>query len=236
MPVFQLTQALAFPNPRFARAEGLLAVGGDLSLPRLLLAYQSGIFPWFAEGDPYLWWSPDPRAVLWPADLRIARSMRPLLRRQPWEVRLNTAFSDVLRYCAQGSLARPEEGTWLTSEMQAAYTRLHEAGYAHSVEAWEGGRLVGGLYGMAMGRIFFGESMFTLVPDASKYAFVHLVVWLREKGYRLIDCQQSTRHLQSLGATEIPRQDFLDILAEEIQPCPPPQIWQGVLPSPLSAG
>ena len=189
------------------RPNGLLCAGGDLSPERLLEAYRHGIFPWFSEGEPILWWSPDPRMVLFPQELKISRSLARTLRRGQYEVRLDTSFPSVIREC---SLPRADQdGTWITPEMQQAYGRLHELGHAHSVETWIGGRLAGGLYGMAIGRVFYGESMFTRVPDASKIALAHLARHLERNGFAVIDCQMKTAHLASLGAREIPRRELL---------------------------
>ena len=198
-----------FPPVEYALDEpnGLLALGGDLSVTRLLNAYRHGIFPWYSAGQPILWWSPDPRLVLYPDEIRVSRSLRKRLRQRPFEIRFDTAFAEVLAGCAA---PRPgEAGTWLLPEMQAAYLELHRAGWAHSVEAWQGDRLVGGLYGVALGGVFFGESMFARENDASKIALVHLTVRLQGLGYRLIDCQVHTDHLVRMGAREIPRSDFL---------------------------
>jgi len=191
--------------------EGLIAVGGDLGEARLLAAYRQGIFPWFEEPDPILWWSPDPRAVIFPSELHLSRSLRKRLRQAPFRISADTAFKSVMAGCA-GQRAE-STGTWIGRGMQRAYTGLHHAGYAHSVEAWEGDLLVGGLYGVAIGRVFFGESMFALAPDASKIAFAHLAVQLREWNYTLIDCQQDTAHMQRFGSRRIARGEFRDILA-----------------------
>ena len=198
-----LEQALTQPN-------GLLAAGGALDPQWLLTAYRQGIFPWYSPGEPILWWSPDPRLVLLPDELHISRSLRKTLRRRPFELRVDSAFSAVIEACA--APRAPALGTWISAEMRAAYLAMHELGYAHSVECWRDGRLVGGLYGMALGRVFFGESMFSLATDASKVAFAHLVRFLRTQGYAIIDCQMKTAHLMSLGAREITRQQFLDML------------------------
>jgi leucyl/phenylalanyl-tRNA--protein transferase len=185
---------------------GLLAAGADLSPERLLAAYRRGIFPWFNPGEPILWWSPDPRMVLFPDDLRISRSLGKRLRRHDYEIRVDTAFARVMAACAA---PRPKQrGTWISPAMITAYGQLHHAGHAHSVETWIGGELVGGLYGIAIGRAFFGESMFSHATDASKLAFAHLVRQLRRWGFGLIDCQMETAHLASLGAAPIPREDF----------------------------
>ena len=213
MPVFSLSNKLAFPPPHMATQEGLLAVGGDLSPERLILAYKNGIFPWYNPGEPILWWSPDPRLVLFPGELHISRSLQRLLRKNRFQVTFNTRFREVIAACARAK--RPTgEGTWITSEMENAYIRLNDLGYAHSVEAWRDGRLVGGLYGVALGRFFFGESMFTKVSNASKVAFVTLVKRLEALEFKLIDCQVYTRHLVSLGAREIPRKEFLKRIQE----------------------
>lgn len=204
----------AFPPAHRALREpnGLLAAGADLSVERLLEAYRHGIFPWFSEGQPILWWSPDPRMVLVPGEIAISRSLRKRLRRRQCEIRADTAFREVMRECA---LPREgQAGTWITDEMAAAYAELHRAGYAHSIETWIDGRLAGGLYGVAIGRVFYGESMFARASDASKIALAHLARQLERWAFGLIDCQMSTPHLESLGAREIPRQDFLRALSE----------------------
>ncbi|MDA8094074.1 MAG: leucyl/phenylalanyl-tRNA--protein transferase [Betaproteobacteria bacterium] len=198
-PFPPVAQALTEPN-------GLLAAGADLSPERLVDAYSCGIFPWFNAGDPILWWSPDPRMVLYPSELRVSRSLRKTLRKPRYEVRCDTAFHQVMLGCAA---PRPgQRSTWITPRMVRAYSRLHELGIAHSVETWVDGQLAGGLYGLALGKVFFGESMFSRLPDASKIAFVHLVKSLERWGFDLIDCQMSTRHLASQGAREIPRAEF----------------------------
>jgi leucyl/phenylalanyl-tRNA--protein transferase len=192
--------------------EGLLAAGADLSPARLLDAYSHGIFPWFNAGDPVLWWSPDPRMVLFPAELKVSRSLRKTLKKDLYEIRTDTAFRRVMESCA--APRQGQSGTWISPYMIAAYCRLHELGHVHSVEAWSGGELVGGLYGVAIGRVFFGESMFARAPDASKIALVHLTRQLQRWGFGMIDCQMSTPHLASLGAREIPRAEFGQRLAE----------------------
>jgi leucyl/phenylalanyl-tRNA--protein transferase len=199
-PFPPVERALEEPN-------GLLAAGADLSAARLLDAYANGIFPWYSAGQPVLWWSPDPRMVLLPPELKLPRSLRKRLARRDYEVRADTAFEDVIRACAA---PRPgQEGTWITAELAAAYVALHRAGHAHSVETWIGGELAGGLYGVALGRLFFGESMFTRVPDASKIALAHLVRQLERWRYGMIDCQMKTAHLARFGAREIPRGEFM---------------------------
>lgn len=199
-----------FPAPPTALTEpnGLLAVGGDLAPPRLLAAYRRGIFPWYSRTDPILWWSPDPRLVLFPAELKISRSLAKTLRNKAYSIRLDTAFATVIRACAETPRnGRP--GTWITTEMQAAYGEMHRLGYVHSVETWIDGQLAGGLYGMALGRVFYGESMFSLQPDASKIALAHLCVYLEQLGFGIIDCQMETSHLTSLGARPISRDAFV---------------------------
>jgi len=217
-PVFPpLESALAEPN-------GLLAAGGDLSPQRLLAAYRRGIFPWYAAGEPILWWSPDPRMVLLPERLKISRSLAKTLRNARYELRLDTAFATVIDACA----SKPREGqpgTWITEEMQQAYCDLHRLGYAHSVETWVDGRLAGGLYGIAIGRAFYGESMFSHARDASKIALAHLCAYLKLRGFGIIDCQMETRHLASLGATPIPRREFVARLDELCPQGDAPQHW-----------
>jgi leucyl/phenylalanyl-tRNA--protein transferase len=211
-----LESALEEPN-------GLLAAGGDLSPGRLLAAYRLGIFPWFGEDDPILWWSPDPRMVLYPAELRVSRSLRKALRRTDYEIRVDTAFRAVIEACAQ---PRPgQDGTWITGRMMAGYCALHERGYAHSVETWREGVLIGGLYGVALGRAFFGESMFARATDASKLALVHLVRQLERWRFGLIDCQMRTSHLASLGAREVPRRVFSRQLEQLVNYAPEPAVW-----------
>jgi leucyl/phenylalanyl-tRNA--protein transferase len=215
-----------FPPLTSARKEpnGLLAVGGDLTPQRLLEAYRRGIFPWFSEGDPILWWSPDPRMVLLPAELKISRSLAKTLRNRRFEIRFDSDFDSVIRACAAPRDGQP--GTWITPEMRNAYLRLHRLGYAHSVETWVDGELVGGLYGVAVGAAFFGESMFARARDASKIALVHLVRKLEEDGYGMIDCQMRTEHLASLGAREIPRARFSRLLRELVDYCRAPGSWR----------
>ncbi len=206
----------AFPPVERALSEpdGLLAAGGDLSPPRLLEAYRRGIFPWYSRGQPILWWCPDPRAVLIPQRLKVSRSLAKTLRNRGFETRVDQSFREVLRYCGSSEL-RPG-GTWLSPEMRAAYLRLHKLGYAHSVETWREGQLVGGLYGIALGRVFFGESMFSLGRDASKVALKRLCDELVAREYHLIDCQMATPHLMSLGAELIPRMEFIELLSAHV--------------------
>jgi leucyl/phenylalanyl-tRNA---protein transferase len=206
----------AFPPVERALQEpdGLLAAGGDLSPPRLIEAYRRGIFPWYSRGQPILWWCPDPRAILRPQELKVSRSLAKTIRNRGFETRVDHSFREVLRQCGSSEL-RPG-GTWLSPEMRAAYLRLHRLGYAHSVETWRGDQLVGGLYGIALGRVFFGESMFSIERDASKVALKRLCDELLLRGYEVIDCQMATAHLLSLGAQLIPRSQFIDALTTSV--------------------
>jgi leucyl/phenylalanyl-tRNA--protein transferase len=216
VPVYRLSRRAVFPEPGEAEPDGLLAVGGDLSPERLLAAYAAGIFPWYSDQTPILWWSPDPRLVLDPASLHVSRSLTRTLRRRRYRVRSDTAFAEVIARCA--SRPRPgQDGTWITDEMAAAYRRLHELGFAHSFEAWEGETLSGGLYGVSLGGAFFGESMFADRPDASKVALVTAIGWMARWGVTLVDCQVRTEHLVRLGAREIPRREFLAALARALE-------------------
>lgn len=214
-----------FPDVELALSEpdGLLAIGGDLSLPRLLKAYSKGIFPWYGPGQPILWWSPDPRLILQPARLHISRSLAKTLKKPAFKVSLDQAFAAVIKACS-GPRSN-ENGTWITPEMERAYLGLHHAGYAHSVECWHEGQLAGGLYGVSIGRIFFGESMFTRVSDASKVALACLVQQLERWDFMLIDCQVHTRHLESLGASNLPRKEFTRLLEQGCARPPPPLPW-----------
>ena len=216
-PFPPVDMALKVPN-------GLLAAGGNLQPERLLDAYRQGIFPWFSEGDPILWWSPDPRMVLFPAEFRISHSLAKTLRRGNYEVRTDTAFEQVMRGCARPR--EGQEGTWIQEEIIAAYVRLHHMGLAHSVETWMDGRLVGGLYGVSLGRMYYGESMFSTQTDASKIALAHLTAQLRRWNFGMIDCQMNTAHLASLGAREIPRRQFLMRLQELIHYPDDATLWQ----------
>ncbi len=237
-----------FPDTRLAwgadaPAPGLLAAGGTLDTPTLRRAYRAGIFPWFSRGQPILWWSTDPRMVLYPGEFRLHRSLRKTLQRflqdPRCEVRFNSAFDRVITACA-GSVREGQDGTWIVPPMVQAYQALHRAGHAYSVETWMGGELAGGLYGVALGRAVFGESMFTRVPDASKIALAALVAYCRAQGVELIDCQQNTRHLASLGAREIPRSEFVQRVALH---APEPALdwrfdslyWRELLPPPPTA-
>ncbi len=211
VPVFRIPETVAFPHPSLAEPDGLLGVGGDLSPARLLFGYQNGIFPWYSEGQPILWFSPDPRFVLFTDELHVPRSLAKVMRQRRFEIRLDTAFEEVIRNC-RAARRRRQRGTWITRDMLAAYTQLHRLGYAHSAEAWLDGRLVGGLYGVSLGNLFSGESMFALEPDASKVAFVWLARQLQRWGFPLIDSQTHTEHLERFGARSIPRADYLERL------------------------
>lgn len=213
-----LDQALPDPN-------GLLAAGGDLSPERILAAYRRGIFPWFSEGEPVLWWSPDPRMVLFPGELKISRSLAKTLRNADYEIRLDAAFDEVVERCATVDRLG-QRGTWITDDMRQAYQNLHRLGYGHSVETWRGGVLVGGLYGLAIGRAFFGESMFSLQPGASKIALAHLCAHLKRLGFGIIDCQMETAHLASLGARPISRREFSSWLKSLCSRGPAAGLWE----------
>jgi leucyl/phenylalanyl-tRNA--protein transferase len=216
MPVYLLSETLNFPHPRLASREGLLAVGGDLSQERLLLAYQYGIFPWFSDNEPILWWSPDPRLVLFPEDLYISKSLGRVLKKNIFQVTMDTSFRQVISECARIRIEN-DEATWIVGDMIDAYCRLHASGFAHSVEAWYKEKLVGGLYGVSLGGCFFGESMFARVSNASKVALVKLVDYLKAQSFQLIDCQVTTRHLMSMGAGEISRDRFLSLLGKALR-------------------
>lgn len=215
-PFPPVERALKNPN-------GLLAAGADLSVERLLEAYRRGVFPWYSKGQPPLWWSPDPRMVLFCDELKVPRSLAKSIRNKGYEVRVDNAFPEVLKGCAEPR--RNEPGTWLGPDMRVAYARLHQDGYAHSFETWRDGELVGGLYGVALGRMFYGESMFSRATDASKVALVELVSYLKTRGYPLIDCQMHTPLLESLGAREIARREFLRALAGLVNYPEPPLKW-----------
>jgi leucyl/phenylalanyl-tRNA---protein transferase len=214
-----------FPPPSEALTEpnGLLAAGGDLEPERLLAAYRRGIFPWYADGQPILWWSPDPRCVLRPGGVHVSRSLRRSLIKGGFELRIDTAFEQVVEGCA--APRHYTDSTWITAEMAAAYARLHRLGWAHSFETWRDGELVGGLYGVALGRVFFGESMFARATDASKVALVNLAKQLRERSFELIDCQVASAHVMSLGASTLPRATFLASLDEHCEPRGTPGMW-----------
>jgi len=224
MAIYRLFEQPVFPNPEEAEPDGLLAVGGDLSISRLLAAYANGIFPWYAENSPILWWSTDPRLVLIPNELHTPKSLRRVVNSNRFSVTFDHDFKGVITACA--TTARPEQdGTWIVPEMVEAYIHLHEAGFAHSVESWRDGRLVGGLYGVSIGRAFFGESMFFCEPEASKVAFIHFVRHLRDHDFAFIDCQQTTRHLLRFGAREVRRSNFLAMLHSAVQQSEPSGCW-----------
>lgn len=210
MPIYALTDKLWFPPVGEALDDGLLAIGGDLSFERLIKAYRNGIFPWYEDGVP-LWWSPDPRFVLFPEEIKISKSMKSVIRKNIFEFKYNTAFPEVLNQCRYIE-RKDQDGTWINNDMVSAYLHLHEAGYAVSAEAFNMGELVGGLYGIRMGKLFFGESMFSLQSNASKFAFISLTEQLKNEGVVLIDCQVYTPHLESLGARMITRKEFLKLL------------------------
>ena len=236
MPVFPLNHLLRFPHPKYAEPDGLLAVGGDLSQQRLLLAYRNGIFPWYSGSEPLLWWSPNPRFVLFPEALKISKSMRQVLRSQKFSYTIDQSFAEVVKAC-QKIPRRGQYDTWITDDMLKAYNRLHQSGYAHSVEIWnQNDALVGGLYGVAVNNCFCGESMFARESNASKAGFILFVRLLQQWGFGLIDCQIHTNHLESLGATSISRNRFLEQLTKgEANEMPPskwklPNDWKALIP------
>ncbi len=230
MPVYLLSDEIAFPSPQLAE-EGLLAVGGDLSRKRLLLAYRMGIFPWYSKYEPILWWSPDPRLVMYPGELRVSKSLQKTIKKGLFKITMDQAFEVVINACAH-SRTSADEGTWIVEEMVDAYCDLHESGFAHSVEAWQEDRLAGGLYGVSLGRCFFGESMFTHISNASKVAFVALVKHLQALDFDLIDCQVSTPHLLRFGAREIPRARYLNELKKSLKPATLKGRWSLAAPWP----
>jgi leucyl/phenylalanyl-tRNA---protein transferase len=213
--MFYLTDAIVFPDVEMADDDGLLAIGGDLSTERLLLAYKNGIFPWYSEGEPICWWSPNPRFVLLPAELKVSKSMQTVLNNGSFRFTINKAFDKVITNC-KSIKRKHEDGTWIQQEIIDAYTRLHQLGFAVSAEAWKNGELVGGLYGVLLGNVFFGESMFSTESNASKFAFINFIKHLQKQNIKLIDCQIYTAHLESLGARMIDRKLFCEILAKEV--------------------
>ena len=215
MPIFQLTDEVIFPPVHLTSKSGILAFGGDLSPGRLLEAYRQGIFPWYSEDDPIIWWSPDPRFVLYLDELRISRSMKKVLRQGIFRITYDHSFREVVSSCQKPR--RKQKGTWITDDMLDSYYALHLLGFAHSVEAWYGEKLVGGIYGVSLGRCFFGESMFSLMSNASKAALIHLVKRLKGLNFEFLDCQVHTSHMESLGACYIPRSDFIDLLNVGLQ-------------------
>lgn len=225
MPVYRLTENPIFPRPSLAEENGLLAIGGDLTPRRLLEAYRLGIFPWYAEGDPILWWFTSPRLVLYPHEIHISKRLMRYMKKPLYRVTMDTVFSQIIKSCKNIRRDKGEE-TWITEEMQTAYITLHELGFAHSVECWLEDKLVGGLYGVALGKIFFGESMFSSMSNSSKIAFATLVLFLQEKGYKLIDCQMTTDHLLRFGAREISGRNFSTLLSEHISHFKPDGYWK----------
>jgi leucyl/phenylalanyl-tRNA--protein transferase len=215
MPIFQLGDEIIFPPVHLASPSGILAIGGDLSPGRLLEAYRQGIFPWYNDGDPIIWWSPDPRFVLFLDELKVSRSMKKVLRHQIFRVTYDYAFREVVTLCQKPR--RKQKGTWITQDMLEAYCFLHELGFAHSGEVWHRERLVGGIYGVCLGRCFFGESMFSLMSNASKTALIHLVSTLKRLGFEFLDCQVYTAHMESMGARHIPRSQFIELLDRGLQ-------------------
>ncbi len=213
MAIYQLTEdPYLFPDPKLASAAGLLAIGGDLTPERLITAYSLSFFPWYNPGEEILWWTPDPRLVLFPNDLKISKSMRPYFNQNKFRVTYNTCFEEIIKNCQINNRKGQTAGSWITSDITNAYTRLHDLGYVHSVEVWQEDELVGGLYGISLGKVFFGESMFAKVSNASKFGFISLVQKLKEMDFTLIDCQQETNHLKSMGAAPISRDEFMTIL------------------------
>ena len=225
MPVFRLTDEPIFPSPEFAEPDGLLAIGGDLHPARLITAYSMGIFPWFTEEDPLLWWSPVPRLVLYPAEFHLPKRLKRLLKSNSFAVSSDTAFAEVIAGCATAS-GRKEKGTWITPAMRQAYIRLYELGFAHSIECWQDGQLAGGLYGVHLDRVFFGESMFSRITNASKVALATLVRHALRLDIAMIDCQMATSHLVRFGARELSRTAFQEQLATCIGCCLPQETWR----------
>ena len=216
MPVFLLSDTIEFPPPHLASEDGLLAVGGDLSQKRLLLAYRMGIFPWFSNNEPILWWSPDPRLVLYPHEIKISKTLKKIIKKEVFKVTMDLAFNEVINQCAQVRMKK-NQGTWIIEDIIEAYCQLHESGFAHSVEVWRQGELAGGLYGVSLGKCFFGESMFTRISNASNIALVKLVEYLKKLSFDMIDCQVATEHLTRFGARQIPRIRFLNQLEKSLR-------------------
>jgi leucyl/phenylalanyl-tRNA--protein transferase len=211
--MYLLNNEISFPDPSTADADGLVAIGGDLSVERLLMAYKMGIFPWYNEDEPILWWSPDPRCVLFPDKLKISKSMKPIINKGVYRFTMNRVFKEVVTLCKTIN-RKDEQGTWINSDIVEAYTQLHEKGFALSAETWFEGKLVGGLYGVIIGKVFYGESMFSVMPNASKFAFIQLIQKLKKEGLQLIDCQIKSEHLMSLGAELLSRKTFNDLLSQ----------------------
>ena len=229
MPLFRLSERLDFPPAWLARSDGLLCIGGDLSAQRILLAYEKGIFPWFSENEPILWWSPDPRLVLFPENIKVSRSLKKTIKKNTFHLTMDHAFEETILSCAKPR-RKEYAGTWLVEEMIEAYIQLHKLGYAHSIETWKDDRLVGGLYGICLGGIFFGESMFSFEDDASKTALTALASHLEQHRFDLIDCQVTTNHLLSMGATEISRNTYLDIIQRSIKRTDLRHVWGPGIP------
>lgn len=225
MPLFRLSRKIDFPPAWLARSDGLLCIGGDLSVERLILAYKNGIFPWFSNDEPILWWSPDPRLVLFPGGIHISRTLKKKIRKNQYQITVDKAFEQTIISCASPRNSG-QDGTWLVEEMIDAYISLHHRGYAHSVETWNKGKLTGGLYGVCLGGSFFGESMFSFEPDTSKMALVALASLLNHHGFDLIDCQVTTSHLLSMGAKEISRTRFLKIIGDSVKRKDTSDVWK----------
>ncbi len=224
MAVFRLTDHINFPPPELAEENGLLAVGGDLSPTRIVAAYKEGIFPWYSEDDPLLWWFTSPRLVLFPNELKVSKRLSRYYRKTGQTFTINKAFDEVITACGESRRGISED-TWITTDMIEAYKKLHRLGYAHSVECWERAQLVGGLYGIALGKVFFGESMFTIAANSSKFALIQLVDFLKTNNYRLIDCQMTTGHLVSMGARELDGEEFRKLLKRYIYSTKPDKVW-----------
>lgn len=233
MPLFRLSERLDFPPAWLARSDGLLCIGGDLSAQRILLAYENGIFPWFSENEPILWWSPDPRLVLFPENINVSKSLKKKIKKNFFHLTIDHAFEETILSCAKPR-RKEYAGTWLVEEMIEAYLQLHKLGYAHSIETWREDRLVGGLYGICLGGIFFGESMFSFETDASKIALTALARHLKQHRFDLVDCQVTTNHLLSMGATEITRNTYLDIIQRSIKRKDIPNVWTPGIPLTVS--
>jgi leucyl/phenylalanyl-tRNA--protein transferase len=228
MPFFRLPKRLEFPPAWLARSDGLLCVGGDLSPKRLILAYENGIFPWFSKYEPILWWSPDPRLILFPKNIKISKSLNKKIKKNTFTIKVDTAFEQTILSCAKPRKNKCE-GTWLVDEMIDSYIKLHKLGYVHSIETWRENKLVGGLYGVCLGKSFFGESMFSFESNASKIALVALANHLKKHKFDLIDCQVTTKHLVNMGACEISRNSFLDIILESVKKKITTNIWNSNL-------
>ena len=224
MPVFQLTEKIVFPRPDLAEENGLLAIGGDLSPERLIVAYRSGIFPWYSRNDPILWWCISPRLVIFPSEFRVSKRLYRDIKKPLYRITIDRDFEQVISSCARVRTDRNEQ-TWISTAMQDAYCRLHQLGYAHSVECWHGEQLAGGLYGVALDRVFFGESMFTVLKNGSKLALAALVEFLKKRNVQLIDCQMTTTHLTGFGAREISGREFQDFLKTLIRTLSPDGVW-----------